>query len=195
VSVRHALLALLSSGPRYGLQLRNEFDARTGDVWPLNVGQVYTTLQRLERDGFVASDGVDEGAQKGYEITADGRDELLRWLGTPDVVGQPPRDELLIKVLVAAEVPGVDVREVIQVHRRQLMETMQRYTSVKAQAGDGEVALALVVDAELFRMEAAVRWLDSADARLRLHPDALRGPTPAPGRPSRLAAPASRGAR
>ena len=177
MSVRHALLALVSEGPKYGLQLREEFEARTGEVWPLNVGQVYTTLQRLERDGFVASDGVDEGAQKGYEITADGRDELL------------------IKVLVAAEVPGVDVREVIQVHRRQLMETMQRYTSVKAQAGDGEVALALVVDAELFRMEAAVRWLDSADARLRLHPDALRGPTPAPGRPSRLAAPASRGAR
>jgi DNA-binding PadR family transcriptional regulator len=50
VSVRHALLALLSEGPKYGLQLREEFEARTGEVWPLNVGQVYTTLQRLERD-------------------------------------------------------------------------------------------------------------------------------------------------
>jgi DNA-binding PadR family transcriptional regulator len=56
MSVRHALLALLSEGPKYGLQLREEFEARTGDVWPLNVGQVYTTLQRLERDGLVESD-------------------------------------------------------------------------------------------------------------------------------------------
>ena len=50
MSIRHALLALLSEGPKYGLQLRQEFEAGTGEVWPLNVGQVYTTLQRLERD-------------------------------------------------------------------------------------------------------------------------------------------------
>ena len=53
MSVRHALLGLLSEGPKYGHQLRQEFETTTGDVWPLNVGQVYTTLQRLERDGLV----------------------------------------------------------------------------------------------------------------------------------------------
>ena len=57
LSVRHALLGLLSEGPKYGLQLREEFEAATGEVWPLNIGQVYTTLQRLERDGLVESDG------------------------------------------------------------------------------------------------------------------------------------------
>ncbi len=73
MSVRHALLALLSEGPKYGLQLRNEFEARTGDVWPLNVGQVYTTLQRLERDGLVESDReVEEGPHKDFRITASG---------------------------------------------------------------------------------------------------------------------------
>src|SRR5256714_2194752 len=100
MSVRHALLALLSEGPKYGLQLRQEFEARTGEVWPLNVGQVYTTLQRLERDGLVASDGDDDGPQKGYRITGDGRVELLDWLQSPPAETQPPRDELLIKVLV-----------------------------------------------------------------------------------------------
>ena len=59
MSVRHALLALLSEGPKYGLRLRQEFEARTGEMWPLNVGQVYTTLQRLERDGLVESDGAE----------------------------------------------------------------------------------------------------------------------------------------
>ena len=66
MSVRHALLALLSEGPKYGLQLRQEFEARTGEVWPLNVGQVYTTLQRLERDGLVESDDTgDDGPAEG----------------------------------------------------------------------------------------------------------------------------------
>ena len=77
MSVRHALLALLSEGPKYGLQLRQEFESRTGEVWPLNVGQVYTTLQRLERDGLVESDDSDEeGPQKGFHITEEGADEL-----------------------------------------------------------------------------------------------------------------------
>ena len=76
MSIRHALLALLSEGPKYGLQLRQEFEARTGEVWPLNVGQVYTTLQRLERDGLVESDGEEEGPQKGFRITAEGQAEL-----------------------------------------------------------------------------------------------------------------------
>ena len=176
MSVRHALLALLSEGPKYGLQLRQEFEARTGEVWPLNVGQVYTTLQRLERDGFVASDEADEGPQKGYSITTAGARELTEWLQTPPGLEQPPRDELLIKVLVAVQVPGVDVGDVIQVHRRHLIGVMQHYTSVKAGAAEDDVALALVVDAELFRLEAAVRWLDSAEVRLRNH-RAPTGPT------------------
>src|SRR6187549_2812579 len=109
MSVRHALLALLSDGAKYGLQLGQEFEARTGEVWPLNTGQVYTTLQRLERDGLVESDdAADEGPQKGFRITHDGSDELARWLRTPPDEVAPPRDELVIKVLVALRVPGVD---------------------------------------------------------------------------------------
>jgi len=83
MSVRHALLALLSEGPKYGLQLRQEFESRTGEVWPLNVGQVYTTLQRLERDGLVESDDASEdGPQKGFHITQEGAEELSQWLRT-----------------------------------------------------------------------------------------------------------------
>jgi DNA-binding PadR family transcriptional regulator len=180
MSVRHALLALLSEGPKYGLQLRQEFEARTGEVWPLNVGQVYTTLQRLERDGLVASDGKDDGPQKGYRITGAGRDELHLWLRTPpDDVG-PPRDELLIKVLVAAQAPDVDVHDVIQAHRRWVVELMQHYTTVKADAKADDVALALVVDAELFRLEGMVRWLDTADVRLGQKRPPAPAPAPAP---------------
>jgi hypothetical protein len=82
----------------------------------------------------------------------------------------PPRDELVIKVLVALQVPGTDVHEILQVHRRHVIQTMQRYTQVKAAASEDDTALALVADAELFRLEAIVRWLDAADVRLKQRP-------------------------
>jgi DNA-binding PadR family transcriptional regulator len=168
MSVRHALLALLSEGPKYGLQLREEFEARTGEVWPLNVGQVYTTLQRLERDGLVESDVAgDDGPQKGFHITAAGEAELAGWLRTPPDLASPPRDELVMKVLVAVRVPGIDVHEVIQSHRRYLVELMQQWTRIKEAEADSDLSLALVVDSELFRLDAVIRWLDAADGRLR----------------------------
>lgn len=166
MSVRHALLALLSEGPKYGLQLRQEFEARTGEVWPLNVGQVYTTLQRLERDGLAES-SAGEGLQNIYRLTAEGRAELDTWLKTPPSTTAPPRDELVIKVLVAMRVPGVDVRDLLQLNRRHVVEAMQHYTHMKETELD--VGLALVVDAELFRLESVARWLDAADARLAQH--------------------------
>src|ERR1700751_4414030 len=178
MSVRHALLALLSEGPKYGLQLREEFEARTGEVWPLNVGQVYTTLQRLERDGLIESD--DAGAdspQKGFRITADGEAELAGWLRTPPDLASPPRDELVMKVLVAVRVPGTDVREVIQVPRRYLVELMQQWTRIKEEEAEFDLGLALVVDAELFRLDAVIRWLDAAGGR-RKRGGADAGPAP-----------------
>jgi DNA-binding PadR family transcriptional regulator len=175
VSVPHALLALLSEGPKFGLRLQNEFESRTGKVWPLNVGQVYTTLQRLERDGLVETDDEEsERSRKRYRITSTGERELAEWLRTPPELVPPPRDELVIKVLVALQVRGIDVHEILQVHRRRVIETMQRYTHVKAAAAEDDTALALVADAELFRLEAIVRWLDAADVRLK------QRPTPAP---------------
>jgi DNA-binding PadR family transcriptional regulator len=171
VSVPHALLALLSEGPKYGLRLQGEFESRTGRVWPLNVGQVYTTLQRLERDGQVETDdGESERSRKRYRITSSGERELTEWLRTPPDLVPPPRDELVIKVLVALQLPRIDVHELLQVHRRHVVELMQRYTQVKAGAAEDDTALALVADAELFRLEAIVRWLDAADVRLKRRP-------------------------
>jgi DNA-binding PadR family transcriptional regulator len=166
MSVRHAMLALLSEGPKYGLQLREEFEARTGEVWPLNVGQVYTTLQRLERDGLVESDDSGaEGPQKGFQITAAGERELAEWLRTPPDLSSPPRDELVMKVRVALRLPGTDVREVVQAHRRYLVQLMQQWTKIKEAEAD-DLGLVLAVDAELFRLDSVIRWLDMADARI-----------------------------
>jgi len=178
MSVRHALLALLSEGPKYGLQLREEFEARTGEVRPLNVGQVYTTWQRLQRDGLVEADDDDgqDGPQKGFRITTAGATELAGWLRTPPDMSSPPRDELVMKVLVALRVPGTDVRDVIQVHRRYLVQLMQQWTRIKESEAESDTSLALVVDAELFRLDAVVRWLDAADGRIKRGADPSADP-------------------
>jgi DNA-binding PadR family transcriptional regulator len=178
MSVRHAMLALLSEGPKYGLQLREEFEARTGEVWPLHVGQVYTTLQRLERDKLVESDATsDQGPQKGYRITPEGEQELARWLRTPPDLSSPPRDELVMKVLVALDVPSADVHAVIQAHRRYLVELMQQWTRIREDDARSDLNTLLAVDAELFRLDSVVRWLDAAEAhfdRAAAEPAAIR---------------------
>jgi DNA-binding PadR family transcriptional regulator len=168
VAIPHALLALLSTEPKFGLRLKDEFEARTGSIWPLNVGQVYATLQRLERDRHVASAGVEADApsQKLYRLTEQGRAELQQWFHTPPATSVPPRDEVVIKVMVALTVPDIDVMEVVQTHRRRVLEAMQQFSRLKRE-GDDDLALALVADAEIFRLEATVRWLDSCDARIR----------------------------
>ena len=82
----------------------------------------------------------------------------------------PPREELVIKVLIAIRLPGVDVLDIVQAHRRHVVETMHYYTRLKEDAGEHEVGLLLVADAEMFRLDAFVRWLDAAEARIRRLP-------------------------
>jgi DNA-binding PadR family transcriptional regulator len=167
VSVRHTLLALLSEGPKYGPQLREELGARTGEMRPLNPGQVSGALARLERDGLVDSGGTQAaGPRKGFRITADGAAELATWLGTTPDLASPPDDQMTAKVLAALRVPGTDVHEVVQVHRRSLMELMQQWTRIKRDKADRDLGLALRIDAELFRLDSVIRWLDAADRHL-----------------------------
>lgn len=172
MSVRQGLLALLEQGPMYGYQLRAEFETRTGATWPLNVGQVYTTLSRLERDGLVEPAGEDSEGHAVYRITSAGRAEVAQWFSTPVARTSPPRDELAIKLAMAVTVPGVDVRAVVQGQRTATIRALQDYTRLKARAGSGgglegsDLAWLLVLDSLVFAAEAEVRWLDHCEARL-----------------------------
>ena len=196
MSVRNALLALLEQGPRYGYQLRAEFEDRTGGTWPLNVGQVYTTLNRLERDGLVehvngsgADDDADRAAQVMYRVTPSGRGEVSAWFTTPVPRTQPPRDELAIKLAIAVTLPGVDVAALIQQQRTATMTALQDYTRLKMRATDAtspqDLAWLLVLDSLVFDAEAEIRWLDHCEARLRRA--AIEGQLHTPARPPRVA--------
>ncbi len=170
MSVKQALLALLEEGPMYGYQLRAEFEQRTGATWPLNVGQVYTTLARLERDGLVEGEGADAQGHVMYRVTDPGRAEVATWFSTPVGRTQPPRDELAIKLALAVTVPGVDVVRLIQQQRTATMTSLQDYTRLKRNDHTGEtadLAWSLVLDSLVFAAEAEIRWLDHCESRLR----------------------------
>jgi len=158
VSVRQGILALLSEQPMHGYQLRQQFEHRTGGTWPLNIGQVYTTVQRLVRDGLVepvpapgvADDVADSDAAEAvsaadvsaasverFRLTRSGRQEIAHWWRTPVDRGAPARDELVIKLALAVTAPGIDARDVIQAQRTETMRALRDYTRLKSTVPGG----------------------------------------------------------
>jgi DNA-binding PadR family transcriptional regulator len=169
MSVRYALLALLEQGPRHGYGLKHEFETRLGQAWPLNVGQVYTTLARLERDGLVAPEpeAGDDGERRAFRITGSGRAELAEWLSTPVPRHALARDELLVKVVAALE-EGVEATvRVIRAQRTATLELLQRHTRAKAEAvRRHDLPRLLAVDLLIAHAEADAAWLDRCEARI-----------------------------
>lgn len=132
MSVKQGLMALLAQGAMYGAQLRTEFEQRTGGTWPLNVGQVYTTLARLERDGLVEATGeADAEGRISYRLTEAGVGEVSTWWRTPVDRDSTPRDELTIKLALAVTVPGVDVQAVAQTQRTATLRHLHDLTRLK----------------------------------------------------------------
>jgi DNA-binding PadR family transcriptional regulator len=189
MAIRHGLLALLDEGPAYGYQLKATFEERTGGTWPLNIGQVYTTLARAERDGLVAQLDADEDGRVVYEITGPGRTEVASWFAQPVRREAAPRDELAIKLAVAVTAPDVDVTAIVQTQRGETMRTLQQLTRLKMDADEGaDLAWLLVLDRLIFDTEAEARWLDHCESRLaRAAGDAQPPRRPASGRSPRSA--------
>lgn len=170
MSVRESLLAILDQGPSYGYQLRAEFERRTGSTWPLNVGQIYNTLDRLERDGLVVKGDTDAEGHVFYEITDAGHVEATEWLNSPVPRSATTRDELAIKLAIAITLPGVDIDVIIHRQRVSTLSTLQELTRAKTSGGEpaapDDLAWQLVVDSMIFQAEAEARWLDHSEARL-----------------------------
>lgn len=173
MSIRHSLLALLQDQPMYGYQLRSEFEARTGSTWPLNIGQVYTTLDRLERDGLAVKDGDDGEGHVIYRITEAGTNEVSQWFAAPVVAANPPRNELAIKLSLAMTLENIDVEGLLQAQRTASMLNLQTYTRQRREAAKAEsnmaqdVAWILVLDSLIFSAEAEIRWLDHCEGWLK----------------------------
>ena len=177
MGVREGLLALLARGPRHGYQLKLEFEQATGEVWPINIGQVYTTLQRLERDGLVVAGSPDDEGRVAYELTRDGLAEATDWFTTAVDREVPQRDEVTIKLLVAMVAGVVDPHAVVESQRVATLTALQDYTRLKADADvDADVAWLLQVERLVMQAEAELRWLDRVEDRLALQTPRPLGP-------------------
>ena len=172
MSVKHALLTLLQEEPQHGYHLKAEFERRTGGTWPLNIGQVYTTLQRLERDGLVRAQAPGEDGAITYDTTPLGTSTVREWWdGTVDRAA-PARDELTIKIALAVTTPGVDVAAILRRQRTASLQLLQALNRARAAAGD-DLAWSLVLDRLSFDAQAEAQWLDHVEATLRRRGPAL----------------------
>src|SRR5688572_17477312 len=131
MSVKHGLLALLAEEPMGVYRLRKEFEARTGGSWPVNIGQVYSTVQRLERDGLVARQDHRVDDVDLYEPTAAGRAQAADWGRAPVSRGDTARGELVIKLALAGSAVGVDGRQIVQAQRSETLRAMRDFTRLK----------------------------------------------------------------
>ncbi len=165
--VKYALLGLLSEEARHGYELKAAFEELLGGSWPLNIGQVYTTLARLERDGFVRSKVVPQELvpdRKVYEITPTGREELAIWLTEPARGPVRLRDELFVKVLIQDFVKGGDPWTLIRKQRQRHLQTLAELQALLA--GELPPATQLIVEGAMLHVEADLEWLDLCEERL-----------------------------
>ncbi len=167
MTVKNSLLAILSQEPTHGYGLKSAFEETTSGTWPLNVGQVYQTLNRLERDGLVETGPVDDSTRQTWQITQAGRDALGGWYGEPVAADPPIRDELAIKVLLAVATDEADISDILTTQRTATMERIQELTRHKRKADpDAELPWLLLVEALILKAEAEVKWLDLCEAHL-----------------------------
>lgn len=184
MSVRRGLLAILDQDACYGYQLRAEYARRTGAA--LNVGQIYTTLERLERDGLAEKRGTDERGHTYWGITAAGREATRAWFAQAEE--QAGRDERAVKVALAATLPGVDAPGLVAAERDAARE---RLAAVVDQDPGGDVAAAILREAERARITAEIAWLDAVAPLLAGEDErrsfGLSSERPRRGRPARTA--------
>lgn len=174
MSVKYALLGILSERDRHGYDLKDAFEERVGEFWSLNYGQIYQTLDRLERDGLVEWRGERQEKRpdrKVYRITSKGRRELEEWLTRPVTRPRALRDELFIKMLLLGPDKRRAITDLIERQKQIYLGHMRRLTERKfelSQRPDRAELLVteLLMDAALFHAEADVRWLTHCAQKL-----------------------------
>jgi DNA-binding PadR family transcriptional regulator len=180
--VKHVFLALLASGRTHGYELKRRYDQLFAAVWgPVNIGQIYVTLGRLERDGLVVQERVGQDGRpdrKDYELTERGRSALDAWLREDDAL-PVPKSDLVLKLVGASLLGTDDARALIGEHRQRCFQSLRDLDTATADTPGDSVAGVLAHGTAL-HLQAELQWLDHCDevlARgpLRLDPQLIPG--------------------
>jgi DNA-binding PadR family transcriptional regulator len=156
-------------GECHGYQLRQEIESRTGGSWQINIGQIYSTLERLERDGLVETTESNEQGQTRYRVTEAGAAEASLWLTAAIASTAETRNELAMKLALAVTIPGCDVEKLVNAQRAQTMRTLQALTATKREVDQNdasELPWLLIADLNIFNCEAELRWLEHIEGTL-----------------------------
>jgi DNA-binding PadR family transcriptional regulator len=162
LSLKFGVLGLLAEEPLHGYEVKNRFEAMLGGTWEVNIGQVYTTLQRLERDGLVRPIGArgDRGKLQ-YELSAPGREALDRWLAEPDSGPQQLHEDIYVKLLLATRLANGDLGRLLGRQKRAYLQRLRGLNRLEERARrDGRVDLARLVRGALLHTEADLKWMD-----------------------------------
>lgn len=174
LSVKHAILGFLARSPRHGYELKSEFDLLTGGLWDLNIGQVYSTLERMCKDGLVELQEGDDGSddRKVYRVTEAGLKELELWLERPPLKARPLRDEVLIRLGLLLMRQPARALDLIDSQRRiyhlQMANLTRQKLAMKEPPGPERLRRELVLDAAMAHAETDLRWLDTCEQKIRL---------------------------
>ncbi len=171
--MRYAFLALLAKAPAHGYELKQAFEETFGDVWPpLNFGQIYTTLQRLERDALVQSHEVPQDHRrdkKVYELTPAGHAELRNWLAEP-TTGPWLKDEFFMKLVMAGLTDAADQAALIERQRRVYTQALHDLNTMAARSGSNPDAIpALLIEGAALHLQADLKWLELCEEALADH--------------------------
>jgi DNA-binding PadR family transcriptional regulator len=162
VSLKYGVLGLLTGAPLHGYEVKNRFEAMLGGTWDVNIGQIYTTLQRLERDGLVRPVGPrgDRGKLL-YELSPDGRKALDEWLAEPDVGPQQLHEDIFVKLLLATRVANGDLPQLLARQKRAYLQRLRDLNRLEERARrEGRLDLARLVRGALLHAEADLKWID-----------------------------------
>ncbi|MEO3744881.1 PadR family transcriptional regulator [Plantactinospora sp. B5E13] len=170
--MKHVVLGLLATGPAHGYELRRRYDDLFADAGvEVNIGQIYVTLGRLERDGLVShttESGGDRRDRKVYRLTEDGAAELRDWVTRPSDTPLVKPDVLLRLVtarLAAVLLPDVDPTAVITDHRQRCLQALRDLDRQAARTSGTSVG-GLLVQATALHLQAELRWLEACQRQL-----------------------------
>ncbi|MCL6471386.1 MAG: PadR family transcriptional regulator [Firmicutes bacterium] len=171
MSVKYGILAALSKKPFHGYDLKQEIEAELGANWSINYGQIYSTLDRLERDGFIVQSGIvtvsNAPERKLYTITPAGQDELNKWFLTPLIKVEGLRDEFYAK-LVLSLTSNVSAEDVLKIQRRAELLKLRELIKLKEEADPAnELRWIMQLDLAILHTEATMRWLSMCEVRLK----------------------------
>ncbi len=167
--LKYALLALLSQQPRHGYELKALFEKTMGGLWPaVNIGQVYTTLARLERDGRVKGRHIsqdDRPDKRVYELTAEGRAAFREWLAQPSENARI-KDEFFLKLAFAQLARPEDLKDLIARQRREYLQAMRALSDLAANHTADDEIVSLLIEGAMLHLQADLKWLDVCEERI-----------------------------